>query len=639
MKNKKIAVFANSWSNEYIANVLEGIREEASKDGVDIFFYTTYIFYGDDVLQSKCQLNIFHLPKPEDFDGAIMFTNTFNLPDETERILALFQRAGVPIVSTEIKLPGVGYIGTNNTAGMKQLSDHLIEKHGVKKVVYISGISGNEECAIRKGVLVESLKAHGLELADEFSGSFSFYTASENLKAWLDEGNRLPDAFVCANDQMAIGVVSILHERGYEVPKDVIVTGFDNIPPARKALPMIATVSKGGSGLGNAAYRQLKQQIEENISDLSSEYDSVFIPSESCGCEPSKEDLENRIESFRNAYLLSNAGDMLDIFCQELRVNLSKVASKEELITKLRSQLDMHDHLGADFCICTEPDFFELDDEEYPKRIRGYSKQMDVLYERRNGKSQDSYSFIRTENEVPGYSKVKGQSNLYIMVPLNNMDYIIGYVVIKNDTRLLYDLSLRKWIANMNSLFVNASRYIFAQKTNRKLKEIYMTDFLTGMYNRTGVEKVLFEFIQNEKQAGRTSLFMFVDIDCMKTINDVYGHLNGDLAIKAISSAMRNALPEDWLFGRYGGDEFVAVGSCLNEATVENKRQKISQIMAKKIKSYKLKFDLSASVGYAIIRPGDEGTIEEYIRIADQSMYEEKKIAHEKILANQAKED
>ena len=107
LKKKKIAVFANGWSIEYLSMVIEGIRKEAKKDNVDIFVFVTYILCNESEESNKCQLNIFHLPEPDDFDGAIALTNTFNLADELERINALFVEKGVPMVSTEIEVDGM----------------------------------------------------------------------------------------------------------------------------------------------------------------------------------------------------------------------------------------------------------------------------------------------------------------------------------------------------------------------------------------------------------------------------------------------------------------------------------------------------------------------------------------------------
>ena len=81
MKNK-IAVFTNGYSNEFIEKIITGMQKQAKIDEIDIFVFVSYCAHLTPELQNKCQLNIFHLPNPQDFDGAIMLTNTFNSPYE-----------------------------------------------------------------------------------------------------------------------------------------------------------------------------------------------------------------------------------------------------------------------------------------------------------------------------------------------------------------------------------------------------------------------------------------------------------------------------------------------------------------------------------------------------------------------------
>ena len=119
-------------------------------------------------------------------------------------------------------------------------------------------------------------------------------------------------------------------------------------------------------------------------------------------------------------------------------------------------------------------------------------------------------------------------------------------------------------------------------------------------------------------------MLLFVDINNMKVINDDYGHLNGDLAIKATADAMRRSLPEGWLLGRYGGDEFIAVGRYDASKTIDKYRTEFATILQNTLSGLHIAFELSASAGCCIIKPDDNGTIEDYIRIADESMYEEK---------------
>ena len=169
---------------------------------------------------------------------------------------------------------------------------------------------------------------------------------------------------------------------------------------------------------------------------------------------------------------------------------------------------------------------------------------------------------------------------------------------------------------------------MFSQKANRQLREIYMNDFLTGMYNRTGCEDILFSYIEKRRNEGKYTTLLFADINFMKRINDGYGHLNGDLAIKATARALRASLSEDWLFGRYGGDEFIAVGPGEKTIDIDKYRADFSDSMSKIIERLKLSFDLSASLGYCVIAPDDVGYIGDFIRIADMSMYEEKQRMH-----------
>ncbi|MCR5330698.1 MAG: GGDEF domain-containing protein, partial [Lachnospiraceae bacterium] len=595
-----------------------------------VFVFTSYIYWGEPGPQSLCQLNVFHLPDAKTFDGAIMLTNTFNIPQEKERVCALFQSAGVPMITTEVPVENMAYVGTDNYGGMYDLARHLIDEHNVRKIVYISGIENNEECAVRRRAVEDALKEKGLELMDSFSGSFGYYQTARKVETWIGEGRPLPDAFVCANDLMAIGAASTLYKHRIDVPGQVIVTGFDNIKQARIFHPLLATVSRQWDKLGENAFRTLREQIIKPDPTYSRMYDSVFIPSESCGCKPTPEAVEFRLDSVRNRYDDSNKNEMLDIFFQETRIPMAKVENKEQFYEAATKTLGFHDFIGGDFCLCTEPMIFEVEDDNYPKRLRGYSSRMDLLYGRTGNISLPQKQFDSAEI-YPGYRHEEGHSDLFIVAPLNHMDLVIGYVVVRNNPEAFYDLRLRKFVSDINTLFVTIRQYIFSQQNNRKLKEIYMTDFLTNMYNRTGCDKVLYSFIEDERMAGRDTFLMFADINYMKLINDDYGHLSGDLAIKATAEALRSAMPDDWLFGRYGGDEFIAVGHCENEKQAESLKKDFTDALKRIVKTQKINFTLTASIGYTVIKPDDEADIADFISRADDSMYEEKQRAHKEI--------
>lgn len=627
---KKIAVFANAWSAEYLSMVIDGLQKEATKDCADIFVYTTFVLPNESEEMRVNQLKIYDLPNPNDFDGAIILAHTFNTSTELDKVCSLVKNFKIPTVTTEIKIPGLPMVGTDNYRGIYDLTNHLIEEHGVRKVVFVEGNEGNTECAERRRALEDALEEHGLVLMDTVRGDFGFYMASYNIEEYIKKNKPIPDAFVCANDLMALGVISKLHQYGKRVPEDVIVTGFDHVHESRTSYPLVATVSRQWDNMGKFLYDELNNQIVNPDPSKEIIYPSEFIPSESCGCKPEQEAYEARLERMRNIYTESTETDMVDFFFQRVHIEMSSIGSKEEFPERAKWQWGHEEFFGKDYCIITEPEFFELEDEEYFEKVTKFSDRMDIIYERRDGKSLELRQYD-IHGFYPGYKEEPDKSNIFVFSALANLKHLIGYVAIKNNPRILYTLQFKRWVNNLDTLFLNVRHNIFLKRINEKLRQIYMTDFLTDMYNRTGCETVLYKFIEEKKKAGQQTVLLFYDINCMKVINDKYGHLNGDLAIKATANAMRDSLPSNFLLGRYGGDEFIAVGCWDGSRNVDEYRKSFGKALKKIMDGLKVSFRLSASVGDCLIGPDKEGTIDDYIREADESMYEEKERAHKEL--------
>lgn len=92
------------------------------------------------------------------------------------------------------------------------------------------------------------------------------------------------------------------------------------------------------------------------------------------------------------------------------------------------------------------------------------------------------------------------------------------------------------------------------------------TDYLTGLNNRRGLARYV---DRKESDVGEEWQVASIDIDNFKQVNDRYGHDGGDQAIIGVSEAVRERLGEDWTLARVGGDEFLAVSSGKNLASIE----------------------------------------------------------------------
>ena len=123
----------------------------------------------------------------------------------------------------------------------------------------------------------------GLRIQDEdiIFGRWSQDPTKTQVIKWVDEHGGLPDAFICANDLMALGVYDALEELGYHVPDDVLVTGFDNIKVSRDMQPPLATVSRDWHAMGQKAMQLLPGQDRGlRYSDSHCHSDKLYLPSE-----------------------------------------------------------------------------------------------------------------------------------------------------------------------------------------------------------------------------------------------------------------------------------------------------------------------------------------------------------------------
>lgn len=153
-------------------------------------------------------------------------------------------------------------VGLDDEKASHDLTTHLLEK-GHQKFAFVHGAPNDASSQLRFDGFCRALSEAGLDLESVaiFHGSYNFRTGSE-IGLEILRGSELPSAIVCANDDMAAGVIFRLHESGISVPKDISVTGFDDAPIASVLWPPLTTVKQ-------PVKRIAKRAIELLISRLS----------------------------------------------------------------------------------------------------------------------------------------------------------------------------------------------------------------------------------------------------------------------------------------------------------------------------------------------------------------------------------
>lgn len=163
------------------------------------------------------------------------------------------------------------------------------------------------------------------------------------------------------------------------------------------------------------------------------------------------------------------------------------------------------------------------------------------------------------------------------------------------------------------------SNYLNKKKALRYAEDV-RTDNLTGLNNRGEFDRYMSATMSGISDDRRLFLLLF-DVDGFKTINDRFGHPEGDKALRLIAGALKDACHgTDWFCARYGGDEFVIICKCGEEETARGAIADVSERLDKAVSENNLPYSLTLSCGLAEYEYGGQ-TVTELIDNADHSLY------------------
>jgi diguanylate cyclase (GGDEF)-like protein len=161
------------------------------------------------------------------------------------------------------------------------------------------------------------------------------------------------------------------------------------------------------------------------------------------------------------------------------------------------------------------------------------------------------------------------------------------------------------------------------KKHEEELRALSLVDDLTGINNRRGFLTLAQQQIKHARRNKRELVLLFVDLDDFKSINDRYGHQQGDVALQRAARVLRATFRDSDIIARLGGDEFVVLAADTGTSTsiIERMRKELDERNTKD----GLPYTISFSVGAARFDPEDPPTIEELLHMADSMLYEQKR--------------
>ncbi|MEN4042160.1 MAG: LacI family DNA-binding transcriptional regulator [Anaerolineaceae bacterium] len=243
-KTLTIGVFITSFGGQFYEEILEGIHQTVLK--------TEY-----ELIVCPQARSLRKMLTQRQVDGAIIFDYKV-----TSEILLELVSPSFPIVILDRLLEHECILPLllDNACGMREVFAHLYQQ-GFRKLVFIAGAVDSLDNTERKQTFLAEADQHGLSMV-VYQGNFTRISGYDIGRIMIEKKD-LPEAVVCANDQMAIGFIEAMKENGLRAPQDIAVVGFDDILIARHMQPSLSTVGAPRLEWGAQAALQLIHFLEE----------------------------------------------------------------------------------------------------------------------------------------------------------------------------------------------------------------------------------------------------------------------------------------------------------------------------------------------------------------------------------------
>ncbi|MGN0436590.1 MAG: GGDEF domain-containing protein, partial [Wujia sp.] len=490
----------------------------------------------------------------------------------------------------------------------------------------IAGHEGNDFSETRLNCYKKVLKENGIEYDETRVGYGNFWEGPtrEVMQKFFDDPRGIPEAIICCNDVMAMTASQMLQEHGYRIPEDVLITGFDGIEAEKYASPRLTTAVtdfdsfsiKVMDVLDALAYNK---DIPEDI-----KVGFKYRVAQSCGCKAvNAYEAASKItelyglmsysrghEEFMFSYLSESLG------CKKYK-ELAKTAAKHcEL---------MH------IWVCLNRDYFK--NERLPKYNGKFTEDMILFYQVNNTKLLDFCKEYKFEEYLPDFDKILETSDVLMFTVIHYQSTVYGYAVSEiNIEKNEYDY-IQRYLNNTIQILESVHKSVQLNAAYAEMKVLHQRDPLTTLYNRRGFQEECVGLLRQCKANKKPMIIVSIDLDNLKTINDVYGHAMGDVAISTTAKFLLDFAKDQAICARFGGDEYVVLAATDD---IEEYERSINCFIDNEIGKFNATgqhpYKLQLSMGCAEVINYNMDGVHTALRFADARMYEQKRKHKEKLL-------
>ena len=636
----KIAFYISDLHQMFGKQLIKTMEKYAEERKVELHVFASFGLQDNKLLHAEGEKSILYLANPENYQCIIVAGDTMARYDMHDELMGhLARNAKCPILGIRYEEEGHYNLLVKNQSAMYEMTKHFLEVHGMKDICFVTGRMQSRDANERLEGYRVAMQEADIPVTDAmiFEGDYWRNKGAEIVEHFISKRNgALPECVICSNDYMALSVADEFINRGYRIPEDVCVSGFDDIEEGQMYLPSLTSVEVQFDKMAIEALDMAISLANKKAIPMSQwcEYENHYRGS--CGCNTHKVEFNKDIY---HRQMLSMRNIAKHVVYMQSEFN--EASDEEECLDCLALFLQ---NMGVDsYYVCLKNQ--DISEEEMERYYNRYDKNIPLeraaalskrarmvslrMFSEHGGKPVKTDILFDKQDILPAMYADRLQNKLSIMEPIHSLNEAYGYVVFQMTEEPDAVPNERFELLCLN--FGDALRRIYMHQNLLSVRDamyLYLRDPLTDVYNRRGFEKNYLEVSSWAKNEGVGMALAGMDMDGLKEINDGLGHKAGDEALCATAKALEQSLRGKEFCARLGGDEFAAVLVLDEPGRIERFREEFAKALMTAGERLEGKYSLQSSMG--IVEMDHRATMSEYMHNADVLMYENKKQKKEK---------
>ncbi len=546
-------------------------------------------------------------------DVLVILSNTFSVKEIEKAIIAKAKAHGTPVILIDSEAEGCFSIVKHYGSALKAVINHIIRDHGITDTFFLAGHKEDDPSSdFRIRCYKEALAENGLQFSDDMMdyGDYWRIPARQAMDRLFARRDTLPGAIICANDYMAIAVCEYLNERGYEVPRDVLVTGFGGAADAQYFKPRFTTCIEDMELVSDLTLKVVDDALEKHLPCAVYSHEMTPVISESCGCASNMDHLEDADHLFHMMQSTKNhEGHVLSWLDRMVE------SSDMDELCRMLARCIM-----PNSCLCLKEKYVAPIDVEVTENNEVLTAVHYV-----EGDAPDRTEVFNVEKMIPFLEEWAENNTCCIFTAVFVCQTVCGYYAVCTEDVKRISQDLNRLSKIINIAFNSAINHRRQALMLESIQNANIVNPISKLPNLKGANRWFDEFSALEENHEKALVVSIYGLPKYKFIYENYGMKDIEATLCYVAKALQAANPSNSFVAHIAEDEFTVINYFENPDDIPDVVDTAVKAFYTSIEKYNassgLDYYVEVNCGCINANPGWEGTFANFTKRATGEMY------------------